>query len=355
MELLMALSLVAVSLGPASSGEPAREPQLAIHGSTVALAYGAGHSIYFRRSDDRGRTFRAPVRVGEGTVVPLTRHRGPRVIFAGSTIVITAVTGKTAAQGPHAHGLPSDGDLVAWRSVNGGKTWSRGIVVNDVPGAPTEGLHGLTADSKGRVFAVWLDKRTGKTQLYGALSRDAGKTWSRNSLIYASADQTICECCHPSATFDGRGGVVVMFRNWLDGSRDMYLARAGDGLHFGAAQKLGTGTWKLNACPMDGGGVALTGAGVVTAWRREHSVYLDRPGEAEREVGDGTDVAVAANARGVYVAWTVRDSVEVLTPDARRPIAVGSKGAFPAVAAFTDGGAVAAWENDGRITVEQLR
>ena len=98
MQFLMALSLVAVSLGPASNGEPAREPQLAVRGSMVALAYGSGHSIYFRRSDDRGKTFGAPVRVGEGTVVPLTRHRGPRIAFAGSTIVIAAVTGKTAAE-----------------------------------------------------------------------------------------------------------------------------------------------------------------------------------------------------------------------------------------------------------------
>jgi len=355
MQLLMALSLFAVSLGPASNGEPAREPQLAVHGSTVALAYGSGHAIYFRRSDDRGKTFEAPVRVGEGAVVPLTRHRGPRIAFAGSTIVITAVTGKTAAQGAHSHGLPSDGDLVAWWSVNGGKTWSRGTVVNDAPGAPTEGLHSLTADSKGRVFAVWLDKRTGKTQLYGALSRDAGKTWLRNSLIYTSADQTICECCHPSVTFDERGGVTVMFRNWLGGSRDMYLARSSDGLHFGAAQKLGSGTWKLNACPMDGGGVAASRAGVVTAWRREHSVYLDRPGEAEKEIGQGTDVAIAANARGAYVAWTTPDSIEVLAPGESKPRSLGSKGAFPAIAAFADGGAVAAWESDGRIAAERIR
>jgi hypothetical protein len=355
MHFLMALSLVALSLGPASNGEPAREPQLAIHGSTVALAYGSGHAIYFQRSDDRGKTFGAPVRVGEGTVVPLTRHRGPRIAFAGSAIVITAVTGKTAAEGAHAHGLPSDGDLVAWRSVNGGKTWSSGTVVNDVPGAPTEGLHSLAADSKSRVFAVWLDKRTGKTQLYGALSRDAGKTWSRNSLIYASADQTICECCHPSVTFDEHGGVAVMFRNWLNGSRDMYMARSSDGLHFGAAQKLGSGTWKLNACPMDGGGIAVSGSGVVTAWRREHSVYLDRPGEAEKEIGQGTDVAIAANARGAYVVWTTPESIEIFAPGAGAAQTMGSKGAFPAISAFTDGGAVVAWESDGRIAVKQIR
>jgi len=156
-------------------------------------------------------------------------------------------------------------------------------------------------------------------------------------------------------TFDERGGVAVMFRNWLGGSRDMYLARSGDGLHFGAAQKLGSGTWKLNACPMDGGGLAASGAGVVTAWRREHSVYVDRPGEAEKEIGQGTDVAIAANARGAYVAWTTAESIEVLAPGESKARAVGSKGQFPAVAAFADGGAVVAWESDGQIAVEQIR
>jgi len=34
---------------------------------------------------------------------------------------------------------------------------------------------------------------------------------------------------------------------------------------------------------------------------------------------------------------------------------VGSKGAFPAIAAFADGGALAAWESGGRIAVEQVR
>jgi hypothetical protein len=354
MQLLLAVSMIAASLGPSSSGEPAREPQLAARNSTVALAYGSGHSIYFRRSDDAGKTFGAPVRVGEGVVVPLTRHRGPRIAFAGSAIVITAVTGKTAAAGPHAHGLPSDGDLLAWRSSDGGKTWSRGTVVNDVPGAPTEGLHSLAGDASGRVFAVWLDKRTGKTQLYGALSRDAGRTWSKNTLIYASADGTICECCHPSVAFDVKGGVAVMFRNWLGGSRDMYLARSGDGMRFGAARKLGMGTWKLNACPMDGGGVAVSPAGVVTAWRREHSVFLDRPGEREKEIGEGTDVAISANARGPYVIWTARGSIEALTPGASQPRVMGAKGAFPAIAALAGGGAVAAWESDGKIAVETI-
>ena len=152
--------LMMMSIGPMGPDSPAREPQIAVQGSTVALAFGAGHTIYFSHSADSGRTFSPPVAVGEGSVVPLNRHRGPRIAFAGSAMVITAVVRQDPAEGSHAHGLPADGDLIAWRSPDGGKTWSKGVVVNDVPGAPTEGLHGLAANAKGLVFAAWLDKRT---------------------------------------------------------------------------------------------------------------------------------------------------------------------------------------------------
>ena len=138
--------LMTLGFGPMGPDAPAREPQFAVSRSNVALVFGAGQSIYFSLSADSGRTFSTPVKVAESDVVPLTRHRGPRVVFAGSKIVITAVVGKTAAEGAHAHGLPSDGDLIAWRSMDGGKAWSKGIVINDVPGAPTEGLHGLASD-----------------------------------------------------------------------------------------------------------------------------------------------------------------------------------------------------------------
>jgi hypothetical protein len=83
-------------------------------------------------------------------------------------------------------------------------------------------------------------------------------TWSKNLMIYESPAGTICECCHPSAAIDSEGQVLVMWRNWLAGSRDMYLVRSRDGLTFSKPEKLGSGTWKLNACPMDGGGLAAS-------------------------------------------------------------------------------------------------
>ncbi len=83
--------------------------------------------------------------------------------------------------------------------------------------------------------------------------------------------------------FAPNGDLDVMWRNALDGSRDMYLISSHDGgKTFGGAEKQGAGTWKLNACPMDGGGVAFTAQGtVVTTWRaRANDVYMAQPGKA---------------------------------------------------------------------------
>src|ERR1700732_2428157 len=126
--------MLAVNLGPIAPDAPAHEPQMAANGSMVALTFGAGKVIYFSASHDSGRTFSAPMKVAESEIVPLTRHRGPRIAFSSDTIVISAVVGRTPAEGQHAHGLPSDGDLIVWRSTDGGKNWSRGVMINDVRG-----------------------------------------------------------------------------------------------------------------------------------------------------------------------------------------------------------------------------
>ena len=92
--------------------------------------------------------------------------------------------------------------------------------------------------------------------------------------VYQSPDGHICECCQPVAAVDAQGRVAVMWRNWLGGTRDLYLTTSADGgKTFAAAQKLGTGTWKLNGCPMDGGAVAFNPLGKPLAvWRRKKAV-----------------------------------------------------------------------------------
>jgi hypothetical protein len=72
---------LAVNLGPMAADAPAREPQMAVSGSTIALTFGAGEGIYFSRSIDSGKTFSPPQEIAEAEIIPLTRHRGPRIAF----------------------------------------------------------------------------------------------------------------------------------------------------------------------------------------------------------------------------------------------------------------------------------
>src|ERR1039458_5319020 len=122
----------------------------------------------------------------------LGRHRGPRVAISGNAIVVSAI-----ASDP--------GDLLVWRSTDGGLSWSHPMQVNDTPRAAREGLHALVADAEGHMAAAWLDDRSGTgKRLYGAFSNDAGISWSRNVLLYQSPDGTICQCCDPSLAVMGR-------------------------------------------------------------------------------------------------------------------------------------------------------
>jgi hypothetical protein len=130
--------------------------------------------------------------------------------------------------------------------------------------------------------------------------------------------------------------------------------RSNEGVAFSKAEKLGTGTWKLNTCPMDGGGLVLDRGRVVTAWRREHEIFLASPGEREKAIGTGADVGISASAPGVYAIWTTPEGIRVLKPGSGEAIAISPRGSFPSIVALLQGGALAAWENDGKIAIQPV-
>lgn len=353
--ILQSLLLLALHIQPGTSGLPNRQPQLGVGHGQVALVYGAGNSIYFASSPDQGRTFSPPVKVAEVEALAMGRHRGPRVTILEDSILVSAVVGEKVSTEPHAHGLPADGNITIWRSVDHGKTWSRWGVVNDVPGAAREGFHAIAADAKGNLTVAWLDLRAKGTTLYSSRSTDGGHTWSKNVLVYASPSGTICQCCEPSLAIDDDGRINLMWRNVLDGSRDLYVTSSRDGITFGDIRKMGTSTWKLNACPMDGGGLVLRLGQLYSAWRRDGDVFLARPGKPERRIGTGKDVAIASARNGLYVAWSNGPHLEILTPGAANPVPLADQGAFVNLAALPDGGVLAAWEADGSVRVEKVR
>ncbi|MBZ5584032.1 MAG: glycoside hydrolase [Acidobacteriia bacterium] len=339
--MLFAALALSLHLSPVLPPAPNRQPQLAAGKAITALVFGSGESIWFSRSSDQGATWSPPSKIADLPKLLLGRHRGPRVVVSGETLLVSAA--------------PAGGDLLCWRSTDAGRTWSKPAAINDQPTSAREGLQAMAADAQGRVAAAWLDDRApGGKRLYGAFSSDAGATWSKNTLLYESPSGSICQCCHPSLVALGRGEFAVMWRNVIEGSRDLYTLRIRDRKPVSAAMKLGTGTWKLDACPMDGGGLALDRGRIVSAWRREHDIYLSAAGKPEIHIGEGQDVALAAGAGGPYAIWRSAQGIVARLPGSAAVTTLSRTGASPAVAAWPDGAVLAAWEENGSIAIRRL-
>ncbi len=317
----------------------AQQPQVAVGArGEIHVVFGREGAVYHTVSTDEARTFRAPVKIGALPKLALGMHRGPRIAVAGERLVVTAISHE-------------EGDLLAWTSADRGVSWTGPAPVNTAPKSAREGLHAM-AGSGERVAVAWLDLRNGGTELWGALSKNGGTTWEPDARIYQSPDGSICQCCAPSLAFGPKGELAAMWRNAIGGARDLYAALSSDGgATFGSAAKLGTGTWKLNACPMDGGGLTFLRAEPgkpFTVWRRDGTLYLARPAAPEESLGEGRDAAVAATTRGPVIAWQGKAGLLVRRPGETARI-LDAKGSAASLAASPDGRfAVIVWESGSK-------
>lgn len=321
-----------------------QQPQITVDAQGgIHVVYGVGNVARYRRSDDGGKTFTAAVDLPTAHSMSLGMRRGPRIAVAEKALCVTVIGGE--------EGKGRDGDLLAMRSVDGGKTWIGPSQVNDVADSAREGLHAMSSGPKGELYCVWLDLRHENTEVMGARSVDGGKTWSKNVLIYKSPDGSVCECCHPSVVIDSHGRVHVQWRNSLDGNRDMYRASSSDGGNtFGEAAKLGSGSWELSGCPMDGGAIASADGKLVSTWRREKSVYLLLDGQRdERRLEGGEQPSIAVTQDGPYVVWLRKrgDEAMLLSPASSSPRRLARHAFDPVVATCPDGKGpvVIAWES----------
>ena len=172
-------------------------------------------------------------------------------------------------------------------------------------------------------------------------------------MIYTSPDSTICECCKPSVVMKG-SHVYVMFRNFIKGNRDLYMVQSSDGgVSFGSAQKLGKGSWPLNGCPMDGGGLAINTLGMLqTVWRRENKIYTCEPGFDEKEIAEGRNCTVeTAGNKNIY-AFTAGDDVYYLLPGGEKHLL--GKGSLPVIKAINDNAVLCVWQDNHQIKKQMI-
>ncbi len=342
LSLLLLLTAAALSAAPVEFPHAAQPQLAATADGRVWLAFGRDKEIFVARSDDAGATFATPVRVAALPSLLLGKRRGPRIVASGDRITVTAMAG----------------ELYALHSKDAGRTWAGPVRINDVPRSAREGLNGLAVAPDGHLFTTWLDLRGERTQLFGAGSSDGGATWSVNRLVYrAPAGSTVCECCHPSAEFNGRGDLVVMWRNGIDGARDMWSATRPAGAEdFGRAAKIGEGTWILKACPMDGGMVFAERNAFATIWQRDGAVYLARPGEPEKQLAKGVQPVAATTATRSLAVW--QQGLDLWTASlgaASVPRLLAAKARFPALSTIPGGDhLLLAYERGPDVIVERL-
>jgi hypothetical protein len=300
--------------------------------NTIHIAYGSGDSILYISSKD-GKTFTTPSLVAVLPKLMASAMRGPQIASAVNGPVITACT--------------SQGNIYCYKKDFSGK-WTNTKMINDANESVKEALMALSADGL-NVYAIWLGVKSPKGQnIYGSKSTDGGKTWTRNILVYASPDGTVCECCKPSVAIKGNK-VYVMFRNFIDGNRDLYLIESADeGKTFGKANKLGNGSWKLNGCPMDGGGLVIDKNGnPETVWRREGKIYSASPGKPEKEIGEGRGCSIGTINNQIIYAWSENGIITVLKPGGM--IIKLGKGSLPLVKAINEKQMICVWENEKQI------
>ena len=342
--------VVVVLSGAASAAEPVRvvpegfvanprQPQAAVDETgTVYVVFGAGDAVYCSKSTDRAKTFGNAIKVGSLPKLALGMRRGPRIVVRGDTVVVSAISHES-------------GNLATWRSADAGVTWQDPVSVNDSPSAAREGLQAMAIGPAGEIYCTWLDMRNSGTALFGSASRDGGKTWSANRQIYSSPDGSICECCHPAVAFDAKGTLYVMWRNSIGGFRDLFGAVSRDGgKTFSAAAQMGSGNWKLDGCPMDGGWLASTATGKVTSvWRRNTEIFrTDTARGGEQLLGSGEQPWVAGTSTGAYVVWLSKRNGDLWLagPKATQPLKLAAGATDPVIVAAISrkGPVVAAWE-----------
>ncbi|MEO7047630.1 MAG: hypothetical protein ABI091_20190 [Ferruginibacter sp.] len=306
--------------------------------NNIHIVYGNGDTIMYAFSKG-GNSYSTLALVAVLPQLYASAMRGPQIAAVPGGIVITA--------------CDKIGNIYSFRKVRQGK-WSTAKRVNEINEISKEGLMSLSADGA-NVYAIWLGVNNPKGQsIYGAGSDDGGNTWRKNIIVYASPSGTVCECCKPSVFVKGNK-VYAMFRNYLNGNRDLYLIESSDGgKHFAQAQKLGNGSWKLNGCPMDGGGLAINKDGQIqTVWRREGNIYSAEPGKAEKEIGEGRSCSIETiNNKDIY-AWMEKGNIIVMKPNGQK-VNLG-KGSLPILKAINNDKVICVWENENEIHISVFK
>ena len=234
------------------------------------LASIRGRHLYVSHSDDKGNTLSEPVKVNlEPEDILGDGENRPKIVVRKGTVYVSYTRGLEQ---------PMSGDIRFSRSLDGGKSFSAPLTVNDNREIISHRFDTLGVNDRGQVFLAWLDKRDlsaaiGKGEkyrgaaVYYAVSDDGGASFQPN---LKAADHS-CECCRVAMALDADETPVVFWRHiYGKNERDHAMLRL-DGKS--SPIRVSHDRWEVDACPHHGGALSIAADGV------HHFVWFDNAPE----------------------------------------------------------------------------
>jgi hypothetical protein len=363
---------------------------------------GGASNVYLARVGVDGQAG-APVRVNDRPGDAAPHEQAPAQVAVGPDGAVYLLwQNNTKVAGRR---FPAS-DLRFARSMDGGRTFSPAVTVNDDAGGTPSShtFHDLAVAPDGTVWASWIDSRrkdaaraarpkpAGPPQPSGhghkhmadeddlppseirvAKSTDGGRTFGPSVVV----DTAPCPCCRTRLAFGPDGSVYVAWRKEYGGDvRDVVVARLAAGqAAFSAPVRVHADAWVFPACPHSGPALAVDARGRVhvgwyTGREGRQGVWYARSEDGGRSFAapvalvTGTDIPpsqVALTARGddVLAAWDDRAQGSRRIALARitaasEVVRIGQvEGRIPALDA-SDDGAVLAWHDTQTVRTARI-
>lgn len=291
----------------------------------------AYNDLYFARSTDGGVTFTKPLRINgrDGELWGFATSK-PRIAVSKSGFIHIFYQGNRNDASATRQAV----DTRYTRSTDGGKTFEpvrtlnttgvKGLDDGELDEAHCFGTMGVAPN--GDVHAYWIDTRLMKKKddngaVYGVVSRNEGKTFEEERLIF---ENEACPCCQLNVAFSADNKVYLSLRSvFADGSRDGAVARSDDGgKTFAPRVRVSDKSWKIQGCPLKPTMMAIGKSGrMYAAWfagemqpagaffaaSEDGGKTFAKPValHPEAKTSDHAQMTVAADGT-VHVAWDAR-------------------------------------------------
>jgi thiol-disulfide isomerase/thioredoxin len=221
------------------------------------LAWVFGGHVYVQHSVDNGASFSQPLSV----------NRAPEKITARAenrAKIQLDNAGNIYISWTQPLNKPYTGNIRFSRSVDGGKTFSKPITVNDDHQEISHRFDSMVVSDDGKVFISWLDKRDQQAAkdkqqeyiggaLYYSYSDDQGQTFSKNMNLSDNS----CVCCRIAMALDNNNLPVIAWRDIYGNDihnqiRDHSLLTFRSALKPNKKIRLSHEQWNIDGCPHHG-------------------------------------------------------------------------------------------------------